>query len=231
MTSLRRGLTSSVGTKQVMALSGAGLLVFVLGHMLGNLQIFRGPDAYNAYAAGMQALGPLLWIARAGLLALLVVHVACAIRLSRRNRAARPVPYAVREPLASTFASRSMVLTGLMVLAFVVYHLLHFTIGVTDPDAFHRTDALGRHDVYSMVVLGFRSAPVAIAYAVAMLLLGLHLAHGIQSLFQTLGLSSPRYRPLTRAIGWGVAGLIVLGNVAMPLAALFGVVGSSVAGA
>ncbi|MGE0191726.1 MAG: succinate dehydrogenase cytochrome b subunit [Planctomycetota bacterium] len=228
---LLRGLSSSVGTKQVMALTGVGLLGFVLVHMLGNLQVFLGQEAYNAYAAKLKSLGGLLWVARGGLLALFVAHIACAIKLTLRNKAARPVPYAVSEPLASTMASRSMVLSGLVILAFVVYHLLHFTLGVTDPEAFQLTDVLGRHDVYSMFVLGFQKAPVAIAYVIAMLCLGLHLAHGIQSLFQTLGWNGPRYRPLTKAIGLGLTGLIVAGNVAMPLAVLFGVIRLPGAGA
>jgi succinate dehydrogenase / fumarate reductase cytochrome b subunit len=221
---LLRGLTSSVGTKQLMALTGVALLLFVLAHMLGNLQVFAGQEAYNAYAAKLKSLGPVLWVMRGGLLAVFLLHVGCAVRLTRRNRAARPVPYAVVEPLRSTYASRTMVMSGLIVLAFVIYHLLHFTLGVTDPDAAHLVDEAGRHDVYSMFVLGFQSVPVALGYVGAMLLLGLHLAHGIQSLFQTIGWSAPRYRPLTTLAGRGLAALIVLGNVAMPLSVLFGAV-------
>ena len=222
---LLRGLSSSVGTKQLMALTGVALLLFVLAHMLGNLQIFLGQEAYNAYAAKLKGLGPVLWVLRGGLLGVFLLHVGCALCLTRRNRAARPVPYAVQEPLASTYASRTMLMSGLVVAAFVVYHLLHFTLGVTDPDAYHLVDAAGRHDVYSMFVLGFQQVPVALAYVGAMVLLGLHLAHGIPSLFQTVGWNAPRYRGLTTLVGRGLAALIVLGNVAMPLAVLFGAVG------
>ena len=233
--SVVRFLRSTIGTKVLMALTGLALVGFLVAHLAGNLQMLapggKAPELMNSYAAQLKGLGPLLWIARIGLLGTFALHVALAIRLTALNKAARPVPYAVKEPLASTMASRSMVLSGLVILAFVIYHLLHFTLGVTDPAAYHLTDSLGQHDVYSMFVLGFQKAPVAIAYVIAMLCLGLHLAHGIQSLFQTLGWNGPRYRPLTKAIGLGITGLIVAGNIAMPLAVLFGVIRLPGAGA
>lgn len=217
---LVRGLRSSVGTKYLMAISGVALLLFVIAHMAGNLLVFAGQDALNEYAAGIKGLGPLLWVMRAGLLGIALLHVACAARLTLQNRAARPVAYEQLQPLRSTYASRTMVMSGVIILAFVAFHLLHFTLGATHPEHFALQDAQGRHDVYSMVLLGFRQVPVAIAYVVAMVLLGLHLSHGIASLFQTVGWTAPKYRAFTTWTGRGIAALIVLGNCAMPLAAL-----------
>lgn len=208
-----------------MAVTGILLLLFVIAHMLGNLQLFAGPDRLNAYAKGLQDLGPLLWAARAGLLAIFVLHVATAVRLTRMNRAARPVPYEVFRPGATSYAARTMVMSGMVVAAFVLYHILHFTLGVVQPGHFRHVDALGRHDVHRMVVEGFRSVPVALSYIVAQVLLGMHVAHGGSSLFQSLGATHPRLLRLRTAFGPGLAGLIVLGNVSIPLACLLGWVG------
>ncbi len=219
-----RGLRSSIGTKYIMALTGAALLLFVLAHMAGNLLIFKGQDAVNSYAQGLKDMGPLLWVARIGLLGIFIVHIASAMRLSLRNAAARPVAYNEHRPILSALASRTMVMSGLIILAFLVFHLLHLTLGVTHPEHYKAVDELGRHDVFSMVVLGFQQAPVTIAYVVAMILLGFHLKHGVSSLFQTLGINRPSYRPLTALLGWLVAGLIVVGNCSMPLAVFFGLI-------
>ena len=222
MTAIRRALASTVGIKYLVAVSGAILVLFVFGHMLGNLQIYLGPDALNSYAAAIKSTGGLLWIARCGLLAALVVHVWGIATLSLRNRAARSQKYAQKRPLASTFASRSMLLTGLVLLAFVVYHLLHFTIGVTHPEQFQLYDGKGRHDVYPMVILGFQEPPVALSYIVAMALLGLHLGHGIGSAFRSAGLSGPRVRGRLEGLGRLVAVIVVIGNISIPLACLLG---------
>ena len=222
MNDLGLGLRSSLGTKYVMALTGVALLLFALAHMAGNLLVFAGRDALNDYAAGMKDLGPLLWVMRAGLLGILVAHVGSAVLLTRRNQAARPVAYDVHQPLASSYASRTMLMSGLIVAAFVAFHLLHLTLGVTHPEHFQLRDNLGRQDVYSMVVLGFRQVPVTATYLVAMVFLGFHLKHGIASLFQSLGLNAPRYRTAVTWLGRGIALLIVVGNCSMPLAALCG---------
>jgi succinate dehydrogenase / fumarate reductase cytochrome b subunit len=219
-----RGLRTTVGLKLVMGTTGVLLFLFVLAHMLGNLQVFAGPEQLNAYAEHIQDLGPLLWVARVGLLFVFVVHVSSAVALTLRNRAARPVPNQLKRPLASTYASRTMFMSGLVVLAFLVYHLAHLTFGLVDPSAYTLHDAQGRHDVYSMVVRGFQHAPIAVSYVVAMALLAFHLKHGIASLFQSLGFNQPKYRALTERIGLGAAWIVFLGNVSMPLAALFGVV-------
>lgn len=220
-----RTWNSSIGMKMTMAVTGAALIAFVIAHLLGNLQIYLGADVLNDYAKKLKSIPAVLWTFRLGLLALFAIHVLSAIRLTRMNRAARSEKYAVQRPVQVGIAPRMLLLSGLVVLAFVVYHLLHFTAGVTDPSHFALHDASGRHDVYSMVVLGFSQPVVSGAYIVAMLLLGMHLTHGIASVFQTLGLNEPKYRPLLTALGPVLAWLLVAGNISIPLSVLLGLVG------
>ena len=219
-----RGLSSTVGIKFLVAVTGLIWVLFVTVHMLGNLQIYLGPEAINSYAAFLKSNPGPLWVARFGLLAALVIHVWGITKLSLANRKARPTPYAVKKTVRSTFSSRTMVMSGLVLLSFVIYHLLHFTMGVTHPEHFHLEDAVGRHDVYSMTVLGFQQPIVSIAYIVATLLLGLHLSHGVASLFQTMGLSRPWIAPLIERLGLVVTVIVVIGNVMIPLSALFGLI-------
>ena len=224
MTWLLSCFTSSIGRKLVVALTGVALLLFVLVHMLGNLQVFLGPDALNTYAAKLHSLGGLLWVARLGLLAMAALHVGLALKLAAENRAARGTPYVASGRIQSTPGARSMVLTGLMVAAFVLYHLAHFTWHSVHAEFAGKLDALGRPDVYSMVVGSFGQPLIAGLYVVAMLLLGLHLSHGVASVFQSLGWNHPRTEPLQRRLGAGLAALIVVGNCSMPLAVVFGLV-------
>jgi succinate dehydrogenase / fumarate reductase cytochrome b subunit len=217
--SLAASARSTIGAKAVMAVTGAVLLLFVLGHMAGNLQVFAGRESLNAYAAFLTGLGPVLWAARLGLLAALVLHVWAATIVVRRSRAARPVPYEKREDRVTTYAARTMIWSGVLVLAFVIYHLMHFTVGAYDPaGAFHATDEQGRPDVYGMVIAGFRHAPTTIVYVVAQIVLCVHIHHGASSLAQSLGLR----RRGTDLLGPGLAGLILLGNLSMPLAVVTG---------
>ncbi len=220
--SIGRALKASVGAKAVMAVTGLLLLLFVIAHMLGNLQLFRGPEALNGYARTLKGLGPLLWVARVGLAAVFVAHVATAARLTRLNRAARPIGYTLATPQVTSYAARTMVLSGLIVLGFVAYHLLHFTLGVTHPRHFALRDAAGHPDVYAMVVLGFRQAPVALLYVLAQGVLALHVSHGASSLFQSLGVTHPALARVRRLAGPALALLIFVGNVSMPLACLLG---------
>lgn len=219
-----RPLLSSISTKTVMALTGLGLLGFVIAHMLGNLQVFAGREKLNAYAKTLQDLGPLLWAMRAGLLALFVTHVVCAVKVTAWNRAARPQPYVSAAPQVSSYAGRTMLMSGLIVSAFVVYHLLHLTLGVTNPDHHALVDAQGRPDVYGAVVAGFREWPVTIAYVVAQVLLFFHLSHGASSAFQTLGVTHPRLAFLRHGFGTAVAAVILLGNCAIPLSIATGMI-------
>jgi succinate dehydrogenase / fumarate reductase cytochrome b subunit len=216
---------SSIGGKVTMAVTGLLLFGFVVAHLLGNLLLLSGPSAINAYAKWLHDMGPLLWVARAGLLAIFVLHIVTAIRLSRANKAARPVAYSKPGTVQATFASRSMVLSGLSVLAFVIYHLLHFTFGVTNPGHFARkAAAFGGHDVYAMVTASFQVPAIAIAYAAFQVVLFLHLSHGMQSLAQTLGFNHGRYTPMIKTLSLVLAALLAGGNALLALSVLTGLV-------
>jgi succinate dehydrogenase / fumarate reductase cytochrome b subunit len=213
-------LCSTVGLKVVMAVTGLVLVLFVIGHMIGNLQVyapFHEGWALDKYGKLLRELGHggAIWVVRAGLLAVTALHVGSAWMLTRRNFAARPVGYRAWQARTSTYASRTMRVTGPLLLAFVVYHVLHLTIGSVHPD-FHEGA------VHANVIAGFSQLPAAIAYIVAMLMLGLHLHHGTWSLLQSLGLSHPRYNPLRRGVATLVAGAVVLGNCSIPISVLAG---------
>lgn len=221
---LIRLFKSSIGAKLVMAITGILLLGFVIAHLLGNLQMWLGPEAVNSYAQKLKDLGPLLWVARILLIVVFLVHVSTGLRLAAANQNARPVPYRVPHTIRATLASRTMAMTGILVFAYVLFHLAHLTFGVIYSDYADLIDAEGRHDVYSMTVLGFREWWVSGSYLLAMGVLGLHLRHGIPSFFQTLGLNHPRYNPLIEKLGPSLAGAIVLGYVSLPLGVLLGVI-------
>lgn len=215
-------LDSSIGTKVVMGATGLLLVGFVLVHMLGNLQIFLGPEALNHYGELLRTLPELLWAARIILLVAVILHITSALRLTVQNRAARPERYSVSRPVQVGIAPRTLALSGLVILAFVVYHLMHFTFLVTHPEYADLVDAQGRHDVYAMVVAGFSQPLVSGFYILAQILLAMHLSHGIGSLFQTLGLATPRWRPRLDRLGRVLAWVILLGNVSIPAAVLLG---------
>lgn len=215
---------SSIGAKQIMAVTGLGMLLFALVHMLGHLGMFSGRDHYNAYAAFLQGLGGLKWMARGGLFAMLAVHVGMAVVLVRANAAARPTKYAVQRYRRTSFAARSMALTGLVVLAFIVYHLMHFTLGWIQPDYFHLPDDKGRPDAYSMFVMGFKNVPILASYIVAVTLLCLHLTHGASSWLQSLGLGHPKYQRGLDKVGPVLAVILIAGYLAPPLAVAFNII-------
>ena len=212
-------LSSTIGRKVVMAVTGLLLVGFVCIHMIGNLLLYQGPEAINEYGRFLREFlhGWGLWIARGTLLAAVVLHIWSAWMLTLKNRAARPVGYRQWKAKKSTYASRTMRWGGVILLAFIVYHLLHFTIGSVHPDFIEG-------DVYHNVVVGFRVWPVAAFYVIAMLLLGLHLRHGIWSMFQSLGVSHPRYLALAQVAAAVISTIVVIGNVSFPLSVLFGLV-------
>jgi succinate dehydrogenase / fumarate reductase cytochrome b subunit len=208
-----------------MALTGLALMGFVLVHMAGNLLIYRGRDALNDYAHTLDTSPVLVWTARIGLLAVFVLHIVLGIRLTRQNIAARPVRYVYEDTVQANWASRHMLLTGLVVLAFVIYHLLHFTFGVIDHADFKAVlsrDARGYADVAGMVVGGFSQPLISLSYIVAQLVLGLHLWHGASSWLQSLGLNHPKYARLVGGFGAAYTAAIVLGNCSIPLSILLG---------
>ena len=214
-------MRSSLGLKIVMALTGIVLFGFVIGHMIGNLQVYLGPEVFNHYAELLRELGHgmALWIARAGLLVAVGLHIWSAWRLTLMNSAARPVGYREVERRESTYASRTMRWSGVILLLFIVYHLLHFTIGV---HAVHPQFVPG--DAYHNFVTGFQNPLVSGFYVLAMLALGLHLYHGAWSFMQTLGLSHPRYDHLRYAFAALVTLVILAGNISFPVAVLTGYV-------
>ena len=207
-----------------MAVSGLFLLGFVVAHLAGNLCIFGGQDLLNSYAQHLEDLEPLLWVARVVLLMLVVLHITTAVQLTLENRKARPVPYHKKENAQTTYAARTMAMSGVIVLAYIVYHLLHFTFKVTHPAISHGIDPHGHRDVYAMVVLSFRDPRVALFYVFAMALLSLHLSHGFKSLFQSLGFNNEKLEPKLAAAARALALLIFIGYSSIPLSVLLGFV-------
>lgn len=215
---------TSLGSKVVVALTGLGLVGFVVFHMLGNLQVFEGAEALNSYAALLRDMPILLWTARLGLLSLVAVHIGLAVRLALHNRRARPVAYAVREYRKASLASRTMAVSGSALLLFIIFHLLHLTAGVVDTSFPDRLDLQGHRDVYGKVVHAFRNPLFVVLYLAGQLVLGLHLSHAVSSSLQTLGLEHAALNRLFKAMGPAVALLVVLGNMVIILAVFLGVV-------
>jgi succinate dehydrogenase / fumarate reductase, cytochrome b subunit len=218
---------SSVGRKFVMAATGGFLLLFVVGHLAGNLQIFLGPEAINRYGHFLQTNPEVIWPARLLLLLAVGLHIWSAAKLSVENLAARPVPYAVYQPVASSYASRTMLMSGLIVLAFILYHLMHYTVQVkfingTGSDFTVFKDPEGRHDIFKMMVVGFNNPWVSGFYLVGVGLLCLHLSHGASSLFQSLGWKNEVYRPVLDTAARVFAAFIFLGYASIPVAILLG---------
>lgn len=212
---------SSIGAKHIMAVTGLLLLLFAIVHMLGHLQMFGGQDMYNRYAHFLQDLWEVKWPVRAGLLALLIIHVVIAIGLVARNRAARPAGYARYRPVMSSRVGRAMAATGLVVFAFLAFHILHFTLGQVQPAYFHVMDPKDRWDAYSMFVRGFQSPAIYVVYLVGIAILALHLGHGASSWLQSLGLRHPKYR--IDRVGPTIAVVLFVGYMIPPTAVLAGV--------
>lgn len=223
---LKRAANSSIGAKWIMAITGTLLFGFLIGHLAGNLLVFSGPQAFNDYAAGLRELPyGLLWVARIGLVILFVLHIFTSIKLTRMKQAARPVPYAFKNTIKATLGSRTMGTTGLLVLLFLLYHLAHFTWYIV-ADTGQRYDELGRHDAYTMVIEGFRQPAIAISYIAAMLVLAVHLGHGLSSLFQTFGINNKKYNFLFRCVAPAVAWGLSLAFISIPVAIWLNLVGA-----
>jgi len=216
---------SSVGKKMIVAVTGIILIVFVIGHLLGNLQIFIGPDWINGYSQHLHDLGPLLWAIRIFLFATVIIHIYVTIQLAIENRRARPEPYINKQHIKATFASRHMVMSGLIVLAFILYHLAHFTVRITDSRfALLKPDPLGHYDVYSMMVYGFQNYLVSGFYILSLFLLALHLSHGSSSFFLSLGLNDKKLTPRLALGGRLFAWFMFVGYTSIPVAVLLGLV-------
>jgi len=224
---------SSVGKKYVMAVTGCALFLFVAGHLAGNLQIFLGREAINRYGYFLQSNPELIWPARLGLLLMLGLHIWSATVLSLENKAARPVGYAVYQPVGSTYASRHMLIGGSVVFVFIIYHLLHYTAEVQYLNFTGRNFAAfmeplpgqmppERHNIFKMMVVGFSQPLVSGFYVLGLALLCLHLSHGASSMFQSLGWKNDAYRPFLDKAAQVVAVLIFIGYSSIPIAILCG---------
>jgi succinate dehydrogenase / fumarate reductase cytochrome b subunit len=232
---------SSIGRKILMAVTGLVLIGFVIGHLVGNLQVFQDPDHLNGYAQFLHQLGPLLWVARIGLLIAVVIHIWAATVLTLENKKARGGAYGFKHTIRATLASRTMRITGYVVLGFIFYHLAHFTWGGVQSASFkenlapytmqHEYRVAGFpvvaagaqvHDVHSMVIQGFSSPIVSLFYIIAVGLLSFHLVHGTDSMFQTLGLRSTRWSSGLRTVVVLFSVAYFVGNLAIPSAVLAG---------
>ena len=210
---------STNGKKVVMAVTGAMMFLFVVGHMLGNLQMFEAPEHINAYGHFLHNLGELLWLERGVLTLAIVLHITATVQLALRSKAARPIAYSRREAINSSYAARTMYWSGPIVLVFLIFHLLQFTAGYIHPQS-----QFIEGDVYHNVVAGFQVWWVSAWYIFAMVLLGLHLSHGLWSMFQSVGLAHPRISPLLKNAARSIAALIVLGYISIPISVLLGLI-------
>ncbi len=214
-------LSNTVGRKLLMAFSGLFLVLFVILHLLGNSSIFFGQSAINAYSEKLHSLGPLVWAFRAFMLAMLAIHVVFGLLLTLENWAANPEKYAVSRKVKANFSSETMIWTGALLFAFLVYHLLQFTFRVT-PDIIPAAVAKRPGDVYSMVVSSLGHKAISLVYIGAMVVLFLHLKHGIQSFFQSLGANNERTLPRFTTLGAVLSALFLLGYCAIPVLILVG---------
>jgi succinate dehydrogenase / fumarate reductase, cytochrome b subunit len=218
---------SSLGKKYIMAVSGFVLVLFVIGHLAGNLQFFLGAEAINRYGHFLQSNVELLWPVRIILLIIIGLHIWSAIKLSAENKAARPVGYANWNPTTATYASRTMLMSGIIVFVFIVYHLLHYTVQVQYINFTHQNfigfeDPQKRHDIFKMMVVGFSNVWVSAFYILGIALLCLHLSHGMSSMFQSVGWKNKVYGPCLDRCSRILAWLIFLGYVSIPISVLLG---------
>jgi len=216
-----RILNSSVGRKILMSITGQLLIIFVLIHLVGNSTIFFGPNGINAYAEHLHSLPPLVWAFRAFMLAAVGVHICYGVMLTLENKAANPMVYAVKRQLKASFASENMIWTGLLLAAFIIYHLFHFTIGA-GAEAFGM-DSLHRLNVFKMVLAAFANGLVSVTYAAAMVMLFLHLSHGIPSFLQTMGWNNEKTIPVFGTAGKVIAAFLMVAYISIPAVILAGI--------
>ena len=217
---MSRALTfysTSIGKKVVMAITGLILFGFVIGHMLGNLQVFMGANQMNAYAAMLKANATLLWGVRIVLLVGVILHIVAAVQLTRMSQRSRPEGYHYKDVIQADYAARTMRWSGPIIAVFVIYHLLHFTTGSVHPQ-------FDVHDVYRNVISGFRVWPVSLFYIIAMVALAFHLWHGVWSMFQTLGLINPKSDKIIHRLAAIATLALVIGFISIPMAVLAGLI-------
>jgi len=214
---------SSIGKKWIVALTGLVLIAYVIGHLIGNLQIYISPEQINWYAEKLHSMGPLLWVIRAFLLACFALHIVTTIKLAIENRKARPDRYAVKKNVRTTAAARTMVVSGLILLCFVIFHLLQFTIRPESLGIKSYMLPTGHPDVYTMIIKGFLNPFASGFYILGMFLLCSHLSHGFSSFFQTLGLNSQKIAHGLEIGGTALAWLIFAGYTSIPVSVMLGV--------
>lgn len=210
---------STIGKKAVMAATGAILFLFIIGHLLGNLLVFAGRERINAYAQFLHFDVTLLWIVRGVLILAVALHIVASIQLALCNKRARPIGYSRLVAINSSYASRTMYWSGPIVLAFIIFHLLQFTAGTIHPDA-----TFIEGDVYHNLVTGFQVWWVSAWYIFAIIVLGLHLRHGLWSMFQSVGLAHPLHTLALKKAALVIATLIVLGYISIPISISLGFV-------
>ena len=215
-------LSNTIGQKAVVAATGALLLFFVLAHLFGTLSAFSGPDAINTYAQTLRHFGFLFLVYRVAMTLVLILHVTFAVLVTATNWRAKPNRYAVKKLRAASFAGETMIWSGLLLLAFLVYHVLQFTLHATS-DVIAQADAQGRFDVFTMMRESLRHILVSTVYTLAIAALFLHLSHGIQSVPQTIGLLNEKSKPGFHILGTALSTILLLGYGAIPLLVLAGV--------
>ncbi len=216
-------ISASIGKKVLMAFSGIVAMSYIVGHMLGNLQIFIGPERLNAYGHSLHSLGAGLWVLRIGLLLFFALHIWMGVKLKAENLKAKPIRYKFNETVKASISSRTMIWSGTTILAFFIYHVLHFTARTTDPRFLNLPlDPAGHYDIYSMVILGFKNPVNSIVYIVAIGLLCTHISHGIYSMFQSLGLTNPSCSKMLQRFAHAVALIIFFGFTAVPVGVITG---------
>lgn len=221
---------SVIFAKFIVGITGLLLILFIIGHTLGNVLVYVGPDALNAYAQNLRAIPELLWTVRVGLVVVTIVHVWLSLKLAAMNSAANPTKYKVTNHKRASFSSKSMRLLGMTIFFFVLYHLAHYTLGIAHPEHYNvpneiLPDGTSRHDVYAMVVAGFQNPLVSVIYIIAVVTLGFHLSHGVQSMMHTLGFNGNKFSANMKKISNAFAILIVLALGSIPLTILLGLVG------
>lgn len=209
-------LRTTIGRKLIVAVTGIVLILFVIGHVSGNMTIYVGQSALNDYAHFLQT-NPMLWVLRLAMLAIVLLHVALGITVTWKNRVARPETYHAGYPWYLVLYQRRMIISGLVLLAFIVGHIAHLTLGAGVGEVFHLKDASGNADVYSRVVSAFQHTWIAWAYIVAMLLLAMHLKHTVRAVFQTLGFFRENYFEFFEFLSWVVTLAVVAGFISIPL--------------
>jgi succinate dehydrogenase / fumarate reductase cytochrome b subunit len=213
---------TTIGKKILVAITGLFMIVFLIAHLAGNLEIYSGPKALNDYSAFLRTMPKILWSLRIILLLALITHVYLTISLSRLSNNSRPVGYALKTVRKASISSRTMMLSGLTVLAFVLYHLSHYTWGIVDPELMGLVDEQGRHNTYNMLVMGFSSPIVCGFYILAQVLLAFHLSHGFSSTARTLGVKDPDLYQKIRIGGIAFSGIVALLYISIPCSVLFG---------